>query len=96
MIAIGIRHGAYKFSRKPTDGILAMEDISAIHAQIPDMHLVMHNSSSMPQKWLEIIRLFSGNFKETYGLSVEEIQYGIQSAVRKINIDTDIRLARDF
>lgn len=73
-----------------------MEDIAAIHAQIPDMHLVMHNSSSMPQKWLEIIRLFSGNFKETYGLSVEEIQHGIQSTVRKINIDTDIRLARDF
>jgi fructose-bisphosphate aldolase class II len=92
-IAIGTSHGAYKFTRKPTGDILAIDRIAAIHAQIPNTHLVMHGSSSVPQEWLEIIRQFGGDIKETYGVPVEEIQRGIQSGVRKINIDTDIRLA---
>jgi fructose-bisphosphate aldolase class II len=92
-IAIGTSHGAYKFTRKPTGDILAIERIAAIHAQIPNTHLVMHGSSSVPQEWLDIIRQFGGDMKETYGVPVEEIQRGIQSGVRKINIDTDIRLA---
>ena len=92
-IAIGTSHGAYKFTRKPTGDILAMDRIAAIHAEIPNTHLVMHGSSSVPQEWLEIIRQFGGDIKETYGVPVEEIQRGIKSGVRKINIDTDIRLA---
>ena len=92
-IAIGTSHGAYKFTRKPTGDILAMERIVAIHAQIPNTHLVMHGSSSVPQEWLAIIREFGGDIKETYGVPVEEIQRGIQSGVRKVNIDTDIRLS---
>ena len=92
-IAIGTSHGAYKFTRKPTGDILAMDRIAAIHAQIPNTHLVMHGSSSVPQEWLEIIRQFGGDIKETYGVPVEEIQRGIKTGVRKINIDTDIRLA---
>jgi fructose-bisphosphate aldolase class II len=92
-IAIGTSHGAYKFSRKPTGDILAIERIAQIHAAVPNTHLVMHGSSSVPQEWLEIIRKYGGDIKETYGVPVEEIQRGIQSGVRKINIDTDIRLA---
>ncbi len=92
-IAIGTSHGAYKFTRKPTGDILAIDRIAAIHARIPNTHLVMHGSSSVPQEWLAIIRQFGGDIKETYGVPVEEIQRGIQSGVRKINIDTDIRLA---
>ena len=92
-IAIGTSHGAYKFTRKPTGDILAMDRIEQIHASVPNTHLVMHGSSSVPQEWLEIIRKFGGDIKETYGVPVEEIQRGIQSGVRKINIDTDIRLA---
>jgi fructose-bisphosphate aldolase class II len=92
-IAIGTSHGAYKFTRKPTGDILAIDRIAAIHAQVPHTHLVMHGSSSVPQEWLAIIRQFGGDIKETYGVPVEEIQRGIQSGVRKINIDTDIRLA---
>lgn len=92
-IAIGTSHGAYKFTRKPTGDILAIDRIAAIHAQIPNTHLVMHGSSSVPQEWLEIIRQFGGDIKETYGVPVEEIQRGIKNGVRKINIDTDIRLA---
>jgi fructose-bisphosphate aldolase class II len=92
-IAIGTSHGAYKFTRQPTGDILAMDRIAAIHAQIPNTHLVMHGSSSVPQEWLAIIRKFGGDIKETYGVPVEEIQRGIQNGVRKINIDTDIRLA---
>ena len=92
-IAIGTSHGAYKFTRKPTGDILAIDRIAAIHVQIPGTHLVMHGSSSVPQEWLAIIRQFGGDIKETYGVPVEEIQRGIQSGVRKINIDTDIRLA---
>ncbi len=92
-IAIGTSHGAYKFTRKPTGDILAIDRIAAIHAQIPNTHLVMHGSSSVPQEWLAIIRQFGGDIKETYGVPVEEIQRGIKSGVRKVNIDTDIRLA---
>ena len=92
-IAIGTSHGAYKFTRKPTGDILAMDRIAQIHAALPQTHLVMHGSSSVPQEWLEIIRKYGGDFKETYGVPVEEIQRGIKHGVRKINIDTDIRLA---
>ena len=92
-IAIGTSHGAYKFSRKPTGDILAIERIKAIHARIPNTHLVMHGSSSVPQELLEIIRQYGGDMKETYGVPVTEIVEGIKHGVRKINIDTDIRLA---
>jgi fructose-bisphosphate aldolase class II len=92
-IAIGTSHGAYKFSRKPTGDILAIDRIRAINAKIPNTHLVMHGSSSVPQEWLHIIREHGGDMKETYGVPVEEIQEGIKHGVRKINIDTDIRLA---
>ena len=92
-IAIGTSHGAYKFTRKPTGDILAIDRIAAIHAQIPNTHLVMHGSSSVPQEWLAVIRQYGGDIKETYGVPVEEIQRGIKNGVRKINIDTDIRLA---
>jgi fructose-bisphosphate aldolase class II len=92
-IAIGTSHGAYKFSRKPTGDILAIGRIRAIHERIPNTHLVMHGSSSVPQEWLDVIREFGGKMKETYGVPVEEIQQGIRHGVRKVNIDTDIRLA---
>ncbi len=92
-IAIGTSHGAYKFTRKPTGDILAIDRIADIHAQIPNTHLVMHGSSSVPQEWLAIIRQYGGDMRETYGVPVEEIQRGIRSGVRKVNIDTDIRLA---
>jgi fructose-bisphosphate aldolase class II len=92
-IAIGTSHGAYKFTRKPTGDILAIDRIAAIHARIPDTHLVMHGSSSVPQEWLAIIRQYGGDIKETYGVPVEEIVRGIRHGVRKVNIDTDIRLA---
>jgi len=92
-IAIGTSHGAYKFSRKPTGDILAIDRVKAIHARIPHTHLVMHGSSSVPQEWLAIIREHGGDIKETYGVPVEEIQEGIRHGVRKVNIDTDIRLA---
>ena len=92
-IAIGTSHGAYKFTRQPTGDILAIDRIAAIHAQIPDTHLVMHGSSSVPQEWLAIIRQYGGDIRETYGVPVEEIVRGIRHGVRKVNIDTDIRLA---
>jgi fructose-bisphosphate aldolase class II len=92
-IAIGTSHGAYKFSRAPTGDILDIARIAAIHQRIPDTHLVMHGSSSVPQEWLAVIREFGGDIRETYGVPVEEIVRGIRSGVRKINIDTDIRLA---
>ena len=92
-IAIGTSHGAYKFSRKPTGDILAIDRIQAIHKRIPNTHLVMHGSSSVPQDLLAKIRQFGGDMKETYGVPVEEIQKAIKFGVRKINIDTDIRLA---
>ncbi len=92
-IAIGTSHGAYKFTRKPTGDILAIDRIKEIHARIPNTHLVMHGSSSVPQEWLEIIRKYGGQMRETYGVPVEEIVTGIKHGVRKVNIDTDIRLA---
>jgi fructose-bisphosphate aldolase class II len=92
-IAIGTSHGAYKFSRRPTGDILAIDRIREIHERIPDTHLVMHGSSSVPQEWLTIIREHGGDIEETYGVPVEEIQEGIRNGVRKVNIDTDIRLA---
>ncbi|MCZ8286725.1 MAG: fructose-bisphosphate aldolase class II [Bacteroidia bacterium] len=92
-IAIGTSHGAYKFTRKPTGDILAIDRIKEIHKRIPSTHLVMHGSSSVPQELLAIIRQYGGNMKETYGVPVEEIQEAIKHGVRKINIDTDIRLA---
>jgi fructose-bisphosphate aldolase class II len=92
-IAIGTSHGAYKFSRKPTGDILAIDRIKEINKRIPTTHLVMHGSSSVPQDLLEEIRRFGGDMKETYGVPVEEIQEAIKHGVRKINIDTDIRLA---
>ena len=92
-IAIGTSHGAYKFTRPPTGDILAIDRIRAIHARIPDTHLVMHGSSSVPQEWLQVIREHGGVIKETYGVPMEQICEGIRHGVRKVNIDTDIRLA---
>src|SRR5690349_21917309 len=92
-IAIGTSHGAYKFTRKPTGDILAIDRIKEIHRRIPNTHLVMHGSSSVPQDLLAQIREYGGKMKETYGVPVEEIQEAIKHGVRKINIDTDIRLA---
>ena len=92
-IAIGTSHGAYKFTRPPTGDILAIDRVAAIHARIPNTHLVMHGSSSVPQEWLATIRAYGGNIKETYGVPVEQIVEGIRHGVRKVNIDTDIRLA---
>ncbi len=92
-IAIGTSHGAYKFTRPPTGDILAISRIREIHARLPDTHLVMHGSSSVPQEWLKIINDFGGDMGETYGVPVEEILEGIQHGVRKVNIDTDLRMA---
>ncbi len=92
-IAIGTSHGAYKFTKRPTGDILAIDRIKEIHARIPNTHLVMHGSSSVPQELLAEIREFGGDMKETYGVPVEEIVKGIAHGVRKVNIDTDIRLA---
>jgi len=92
-IAIGTSHGAYKFSRPPTGDTLAIQRIKEIHARIPDTHLVMHGSSSVPQEWLAIIDRFGGQMGKTYGVPVAEIQEGIRHGVRKINIDTDLRMA---
>ncbi|MBZ2189134.1 fructose-bisphosphate aldolase class II [Alcanivorax sp. JB21] len=92
-IAIGTSHGAYKFTRPPTGDILDIGRIKAIHARIPDTHLVMHGSSSVPQEWLKVINEFGGEIAETYGVPVSEIQEGIRHGVRKVNIDTDLRLA---
>lgn len=92
-IAIGTSHGAYKFTRPPTGDILAIDRIKAIHERIPNTHLVMHGSSSVPQEWLKIINENGGDMGETYGVPVEEIQEGIKHGVRKVNIDTDLRMA---
>jgi len=92
-IAIGTSHGAYKFTRPPTGDILAIDRIKAIHARIPNTHLVMHGSSSVPQEWLKIIDQYGGDMGETYGVPVSEIVEGIKYGVRKINIDTDLRMA---
>ncbi len=92
-IACGTSHGAYKFSRPPTGDILAIDRIKEIHLRIPGTHLVMHGSSSVPQEWLQIINQYGGEIPETYGVPVEQICEGIKHGVRKINIDTDLRLA---
>ena len=92
-IAIGTSHGAYKFSRPPTGDVLAIDRVKEIHARIPNTHLVMHGSSSVPQDLLDIINQFGGQMKQTYGVPVKEIQEAIKHGVRKINIDTDIRMA---
>ncbi len=92
-IAIGTSHGAYKFTRPPTGDVLAISRIKEINARIPNTHLVMHGSSSVPQEWLKIINDFGGDMAQTYGVPVEEIAEGIKSGVRKVNIDTDLRMA---
>ena len=92
-VAIGTSHGAYKFSKQPTGDVLAIDRIKQIHARLPDTHLVMHGSSSVPQEWLKVIREHGGAIKQTYGVPVEAIVEGIRHGVRKVNIDTDIRLA---
>ncbi len=92
-IAIGTSHGAYKFTKKPTGAVLRIDRVKEIHARIPNTHLVMHGSSSVPQDWLEIINNFGGDLGQTYGVPVEEIVEGIKHGVRKINIDTDLRMA---
>jgi len=92
-IAIGTSHGAYKFTKPPTGDTLAIQRIKEIHTRIPNTHLVMHGSSSVPQEWLKVINEHGGDLGETYGVPVEEIQEGIKFGVRKVNIDTDLRLA---
>jgi len=92
-IAIGTSHGAYKFSKKPTGDILRIDRIKEIHAKLPNTHLVMHGSSSVPQDWLDVINSHGGEMGQTYGVPVEEIQEGIKNGVRKVNIDTDLRMA---
>jgi len=92
-IAVGTSHGAYKFTRPPTGDILAIDRIREIHRRLPNTHLVMHGSSSVPQEWLKIINDYGGEMGETYGVPVEQIQEGIRNGVRKVNIDTDLRLA---
>jgi fructose-bisphosphate aldolase class II len=92
-VAIGTSHGAYKFTRKPTGDVLAMEVIEKIHARLPNTHIVMHGSSSVPEEWQRVFNENGGAMKETYGVPVEEIVRGIRYGVRKVNIDTDLRLA---
>jgi len=92
-IAIGTSHGAYKFTKEPTGDVLRIDRIKDIHAALPNTHLVMHGSSSVPQDWLEIINNYGGDMGQTYGVPVEEIKIGIQNGVRKVNIDTDLRMA---
>ena len=92
-IAIGTSHGAYKFSRPPSGDVLAIDRIKEIHSRLPNTHLVMHGSSSVPQDLLREINEFGGDIPETYGVPLEEIQEGIKNGVRKVNIDTDLRLA---
>ncbi len=92
-IACGTSHGAYKFTRPPTGDILAIDRIKEIHQRMPNTHLVMHGSSQVPQEWLELINQHGGEIPETYGVPVEEVQEGIRNGVRKVNIDTDLRLA---
>ena len=92
-IALGTSHGAYKFSRRPTGDILAMDVIERIHARLPQTHIVMHGSSSVPEEWQEVFNAHGGAMRETYGVPVEEIVRGIKMGVRKVNIDTDLRLA---
>ncbi len=92
-IAIGTSHGAYKFTKEPEGDVLRIDRIVEIHNRIPDTHLVMHGSSSVPQDWLEIINNYGGDMGQTYGVPVDEIVEGIKNGVRKVNIDTDLRMA---
>ena len=92
-IAIGTSHGAYKFTKKPTGNVLRIDRVKEIHARIPSVHLVMHGSSSVPEDWLAIINNYGGDMGQTYGVPVEEIVEGIKYGVRKVNIDTDLRMA---
>jgi fructose-bisphosphate aldolase class II len=92
-IAIGTSHGAYKFTQEPTGEILRIDRIKEIHAKLPNTHLVMHGSSSVPQEWLKIINSYGGDMGQTYGVPVSEIQEGIKNGVAKVNIDTDLRMA---
>jgi fructose-bisphosphate aldolase, class II len=92
-VAIGTSHGAYKFTRKPTGEVLAMDRIIEIHKRLPNTHMVMHGSSSVPQELQDVINKFGGKMKQTWGVPVEEIQTGIKNGVRKINVDTDNRMA---
>jgi fructose-bisphosphate aldolase class II len=92
-IAIGTSHGAFKFTRKPDGEILALSRIEEIHARIPNTHLVLHGASSVPQEWLEVIREFGGEMPEAWGMPIEQIQEGIRHGVRKVNIDTDLKLS---
>lgn len=92
-IAIGTSHGAYKFTQKPTGQVLRIDRVKEIHARIPNVHLVMHGSSSVPEEWLEIINNYGGDMGQTYGVPVSEIVEGIKNGVRKVNIDTDLRMA---
>jgi len=92
-VAIGTSHGAYKFTRKPTGDILAMDVVKKLHERLPDTHLVMHGSSSVPQELQDVINAFGGEMPQTYGVPVEEIETGIKNGVRKVNIDTDNRMA---
>jgi fructose-bisphosphate aldolase class II len=92
-IAIGTSHGAYKFTRKPTGKVLRIDRVKEIHKRLPNVHLVMHGSSSVPQEWLKIINTYGGDMGQTYGVPVEEIAEGIKNGVRKVNIDTDLRMA---
>lgn len=92
-VAIGTSHGAYKFTKKPTGDVLAMDRIEEIHRRLPNCHLVMHGSSSVPQELQDIINKYGGEMPQTYGVPVEEIQKGIKHGVRKVNVDTDNRMA---
>jgi len=92
-IAIGTSHGAYKFTQEPTGKVLRIDRVKEIHARIPSVHLVMHGSSAVPQDWLKIINDYGGDMAQTYGVPVDEVVEGIKSGVRKVNIDTDLRMA---
>ncbi len=92
-VAVGTSHGAYKFSQKPTGETLVMDRIIEIHKRLPNTHMVMHGSSSLPQELQDLVNQNGGNLKPTYGVPIEEIQLGIKHGVRKVNVDTDIRLA---
>ncbi len=92
-VAIGTSHGAYKFTSKPTGAVLSIDTIRKIHAKLPNTHLVMHGSSSVPQELQDIINAYGGKMKQTFGVPVEEIQEGIKNGVRKVNVDTDNRMA---
>ena len=92
-IAIGTSHGAYKFTKQPTGKVLRIDRVKEIHARIPTVHLVMHGSSAVPQDWLKVINDYGGDMPQTYGVPVEEVVEGIKNGVRKVNIDTDLRMA---